>query len=69
MADNKLREEFHRLDDKLTRFRVRWNRKARQDIQYSLIHHVSKGKQEDFPEWWYRDVARWRELKRLLGIR
>lgn len=69
MPKQDLYAEYNKLDEKLTRFRKQWNRKAREDIQYSLVHHISKGKQEDFPDWWYVDVERWRELKSLLNIR
>lgn len=65
---DKLRAEYQALDKKLTIFRVQWNKQAREDIKYSLIHHQSKGKQADFSDWWYEDVARWRELKVILSI-
>lgn len=69
MDNRALRREYKELDTKLTDFRKRWNKKAHDDIEYSLIHHSSKGKQEDFPEWWYVDVARWRQLKSILNIK
>lgn len=69
MDKRALRKEYKALDAKLTEFRKRWNRQAYADLEYAKIHHASKGKQEDFPEWWYEDVARWRQLKHILGMR
>ena len=69
MNKQSLRNEYRQLDKKLTSFRKRWNAKAHKDLEYARVHHVSKGKQDDLPESWYRDVARWKQLRDMLGIR
>lgn len=69
MNRNELQQEYHKLDKKLTAFRKRWNARAFKDLEYVKKHRVSKGKQGDFPAWWYEDVERWRELRRQLGIK
>lgn len=69
MNKQELHQEYQHLDEKLTDFRKRWNAAAQKDTEYAMTNHTSKGAQGDFPEWWYRDVDRWRELRRILNIR
>jgi len=66
---NDLRDEYRKLDKRLTAFRLQWNRQARKDIEFANRHHRSNGKQPDFPALWYQDVERWRELRKILKIR
>ena len=68
MDKRQARKEYKELDEWLTAFRKRWNEKAFSDLEYTKIYHTTKGKQDDFPEQWYENVACWRQLKRILGI-
>lgn len=68
MDRQSLFEEYKRLDAKLTSFRVKWNKRAMKDLE-KAHRGIPTKPQGDYPDWWYRDVAQWRQLKAELGIR